>query len=57
MLNWCRTANQERFLEQYDFKRWVRQVGATTMAEAIYKATEEQLDHLYWIREEIRIWP
>lgn len=54
MLNWHRTANPEKWLD-FHYIRWKDSVGAETMKEAIYKATEEQLDDLYILREELRL--
>jgi hypothetical protein len=54
MLNWCRTANPEKWLD-FHYIRWKDSVGAETMKEAIYKASEDQLDDLYILREELRL--
>lgn len=54
MLNWFRTCNPEKF-DDFHYHRWKDMVGAETMKEAIYKATEDQLDDLYILREELRL--
>jgi len=54
LLNWIKTANPEKFTD-FHYSRWMDNVDATNMKEAIYKATEEQLDDLYILREELRI--
>ena len=54
LLNWVRTANPEKFVD-FHYTRWVAMVGETDMKEAIYKATEDQLDDLYILREELRL--
>jgi hypothetical protein len=54
MLNWYKTANPEKWLD-FHYIRWKDSVGAETMKEAIYKATEDQLDDLYILREELRL--
>jgi hypothetical protein len=54
LLNWYRTANPEKWLD-FHYCRWKDSIGAETMKEAIYKATEDQLDDLYILREELRL--
>lgn len=54
LLNWLKTASPTRLLD-FEFNRWKDQVGGETMKDAIYKATENQLDDLYIIREETRL--
>lgn len=54
MLNWYRKSNPEKWLD-FHYIRWKDSIGAKTMKEAIYKATEEQLDDLYILREELRL--
>lgn len=54
MLNWYKTASPEKLLDS-NYTRWKDMVGAETIKEAIYKATEEQLDDLYILREELRL--
>lgn len=54
MLNWARTANPEKWL-QFDYQRWMKIVGGSDMKDAIKKATENQLDDLYILREELRL--
>lgn len=54
LLNWLRTANPER-LTDFHYSRWIDNVGGNDMKAAIYKATEEQLDDLYILREELRL--
>lgn len=54
MLNWYRTANPEKWLD-FHYTRWKDCVGAETIKEAIYKASENQLDDLYILREELRV--
>jgi hypothetical protein len=50
LLNWYRTANPEK-LTDFHYTRWVQRVGGIDMKEAIYKATEDELDDLYILRE------
>jgi hypothetical protein len=54
LLNWYRTANPEKFTD-FHYTRWVRKVGGFDMKDAIYKATEDELDDLYILREELRL--
>ena len=54
LLNWYRTANPEKWLD-FHYIRWKDTVGAETIKEAIHLATEEQLDDLYILREELRL--
>jgi hypothetical protein len=54
MLNWYRTANPIKWTE-YQYNLWVVKVGAKSMKEAIYMASESQLDDLYILREELRL--
>ena len=54
MLNWARTASPEKWV-QFDYQRWIRMVGGSDIKDAIKKATEEQLDDLYILREELRL--
>ena len=55
MLNWYRTADKTKF-DDGNYRNWMRQVGeVSTMKEAIYLATESQLDDLYILREELRL--
>lgn len=54
MLNWYRTTNPEKWV-QFDYQRWVTKVGGVDMKDAIYKATEDELDDLYILREELRL--
>ena len=54
LLNWYKTANPAK-LDDFNYHRWKETVGAETIKEAIYKATEEQLDDLYILREELRL--
>lgn len=54
ILNWYKTASPEKWLD-FHYARWKDMVGAGTMKEAIYKATEDQLDDLYILREELRL--
>ncbi len=54
MLNWARTASPEKWL-QFDYQRWMKLIGGDNMIDAIKKASEEQLDDLYILREELRL--
>ncbi len=54
LLNWYRTANPEKWTD-FNYSRWVQTVGGVNMRDAIYKATEDQLDDLYILREELRL--
>lgn len=54
LLNWYRTANPEKFID-FHYTRWVAMVGGVNMKDALYKATEDQLDDLYILREELRL--
>jgi patatin-like phospholipase/acyl hydrolase len=54
MLNWYRTANPEKFTD-FHYTRWMRKVGGVDMKDAIYKASEDELDDLYILREELRL--
>jgi translation initiation factor IF-3 len=55
MLSWYRTADKTKF-DDNNYRNWMRQVGVVKdMKEAIYLATEEQLDDLYILREELRL--
>lgn len=55
MLNWYRTADKTKF-DDNNYRNWMRQVGEVeNMNQAIYLATEEQLDDLYILREELRL--
>lgn len=54
MLNWYKTANPEIWLD-FHYIRWKDSVGAETMKEAIYIASEDKLDDLYILREELRL--
>lgn len=54
MLNWARTANPEKWTD-FDYSRWVRTVGGLDIIDAIKNATEDQLDDLYILREELRL--
>lgn len=54
MLNWYRTANKEKFLD-FNYLRWINKVGENDMKDAIYSASEEELDDLYILREELRL--
>ena len=54
MLNWARTANPEKWTD-FHYSRWVRTVGGLDIIDAIKKATEDQLDDLYILREELRL--
>lgn len=54
LLNWARTANAEKWV-QFDYTRWITKVGGKDIIDAIYKATEDQLDDLYILREELRL--
>ena len=54
LLNWYRTADKTKF-DDGNYRNWIRMVGGTDMKDCIYKATEEQLDDLYILREELRL--
>jgi len=54
MLNWARTANPEKWV-QFDYQRWIRRIGGTDIIDSIKKATEDELDDLYILREELRL--
>lgn len=55
LLNWCNTACPTKWLD-FHYNRWKDSIGPNlTMKEAIYKATEDQLDDLYILREELRL--
>lgn len=54
LLNWYRTAKPEKWLD-FHYIRWKDKVGGTTMLDAIYKASESELDDLYILREELRL--
>lgn len=54
LLNWYRTANPEKFTD-FHYTRWITIVNGSDMKDAIYKATEDQLDDLYILREELRL--
>lgn len=54
MLNWARTASSEKWV-QFDYQRWIRRTGETDIIAAIKKATEDELDDLYILREELRL--
>jgi hypothetical protein len=54
LLNWYRTASPEKWLD-FHYIRWKNAVGNYSMLEAIYNATEDQLDDLYILREELRL--
>ena len=54
MLNWYRTANPEKFTD-FHYTRWIQRVGGVDMKDALYKATEDELDDLYILREELRL--
>lgn len=54
MLNWARTANPNKW-DDFHYVRWMKSVGGENMIEAIKKATEDQLDDLYILREELRL--
>lgn len=54
MLHWVRTANPEKWLD-FHYVRWINKVGGNGIIDAIYKASEDQLDDLYILREELRL--
>ena len=54
LLNWYRTANPEKFTD-FHYTRWIQRVGGVDMKDALYKATEDELDDLYILREELRL--
>ena len=54
MLNWVRTAKPEKWLD-FHYIRWMNKVGADNMLDSVYKASEDQLDELYVLREELRL--
>ncbi len=55
MLNWYRTTNKSKF-DDNNYRNWMMMVGdVDNMKDAIYKASEEQLDDLYILREELRL--
>lgn len=54
LLNWYRTANPEKFTD-FHYTRWIQKVGGVDMKDAICKATEDELDDLYILREELRL--
>lgn len=54
LLNWYRTANKVKF-DDFEYHRWLTRIGETDMKIGIYKATEEELDDLYILREELRL--
>jgi hypothetical protein len=54
MLNWCRNANPANW-DDVNYRNWMRQVGEADIKSCIKKASEEQLDDLYILREELRL--
>jgi hypothetical protein len=55
MLNWFRTSDKSKF-DDNNYRNWMMMVGDNNnMKDAIYKASEEQLDDLYILREELRL--
>lgn len=54
LLNWVRTAKPEKWLD-FHYVRWMSKVGADDMLAAVYKASEDELDDLYILREELRL--
>jgi hypothetical protein len=55
MLAWYRTSNKSKF-DDNNYRNWMVMVGENNnMKDAIYKASEDQLDDLYILREELRL--
>ena len=57
MLNWLRSANPER-LDDFHYMRWAMKATNNESGDlkaAIKAATEDQLEELYILREELRL--
>lgn len=60
MLNWARTTlrqNPIRIQAEFHYQRWIKKVDedCDNIIDAIKLATEDQLDDLYELREELRL--
>ncbi len=54
MLNWARTASPEKW-NDFHYVRWIHSVNGDGIFDAIKKASENELDDLYILREELRL--